>query len=48
MNPKVAEIVNKSRATTASYSLFSSNRVTLEYSDPVEEWGAEFHHGSLH
>ena len=48
MDPKVAEVVDRSRTTNATYSLYSRSRLTLEGRAPVEEWGAEFHHGALH
>lgn len=40
--------MKKTRTTTDSYSVFMWNRITADGQEPVEEWSAEFHQGSLH
>lgn len=42
------QVLEKTKTVKATYSLYVWNRITLAGSEPVEEWGAEFHSGNLH
>jgi hypothetical protein len=48
MESKVAQLIEKTRTTTAAYSVVTWNKITVDGKAPVEEWAAEFHLGSLH
>lgn len=43
-----AEVIDLTRTTTATYSVYTWNRLTLPDEAPFEEWAAEFHDGHLH
>lgn len=47
-DPRVAEVVARTRTTKATYALYSWNRITKPGEAPVGEWSAEFHAGVLH
>jgi hypothetical protein len=48
VEPSAMQIIEKTRTTRATYSVFNWNVITPPGSDPVEEWSAEFHKGTLH
>jgi hypothetical protein len=46
--PMVLDVLERTKTTDATYSLYMWNRITLPGQDPVQEWSAEFHSGHLH
>lgn len=45
---KALALLEKTKAVTGTYSAYYWNRITIPDKEPVEEWSAEFHSGSLH
>jgi hypothetical protein len=45
---KLSDAVERTRSTTATYSLYVQTRITPPSRDPINEWAAEFHRGNLH
>lgn len=43
-----AVVINLTRTTTATYSVYAWNRLTRPGEAPFEEWAAEFHDGHSH
>jgi hypothetical protein len=42
------KLVQLTKTTSVTYAAYGWNVITLPGSEPVEEWSAEFHSGSLH
>ena len=40
--------IERSRTTNATYSVYNWNRITIPGAEPIEEWSAEFHDGTLY
>lgn len=45
---RVLEVLERTKLTRTSYSLFIWNRITEPQQPPREDWAAEFHLGDLH
>ena len=43
-----AEVIDLTRTTSTTYSVYTWNRLTLPGAAPFEEWAAEFHDGHFH
>ena len=48
IDQRAQEVIERSRKTTATYSLYMWNKVDRPNEGPGEEWSAEFHKGTLH
>jgi len=45
---KAMAVVERSKSTRVTYSMYSWNRISLPGEEPIEEWAAEFHSGAMH
>jgi hypothetical protein len=47
-DPRANQVIDKTRTTTATYSIYNWSRVTPPDGNATEGWAAEFHKGNLH